>query len=145
MSSLELKSMESTLISPTLFSDGLNTSVEICLHFPPNVNSGGLWIQHDDARWWLKSTLPLLELQLALYFLILAILRFLLKPFRIPKLSIQILVSTVIFKFWPRFITNKANFLSFVYVKIETDWAAIWVFMERAVGRGKTQTFFDSK
>ncbi|KAA0025156.1 hypothetical protein IC582_013204 [Cucumis melo] len=68
-----------------------NMTSTICIDIPTYVNSKGLWV--DDSEWWLKPSLPLLELQLIVLSFSLAITYFFLKRFGISKISCQILVG----------------------------------------------------
>lgn len=70
-----------------------NTTSAICIDLPPYINSNGLWVKFNDPQWWLKNSLPLLELQLILFCFCFAITYHLLKRFGVSKFSCQILVS----------------------------------------------------
>lgn len=73
----------------------VRSSSKICLFVQPwRVSSDGIWGKFSRPQWWLNNSLPLLELQLFLFFLLMSIIHLLLKPFGVSKISSQIIVRT---------------------------------------------------
>ena len=70
-----------------------NGTNQICLSVLPFVNSDGLWAKAHSYQWWLNSSLPLLELQLVVFGLMMITIQLLLKRLGASKISSQILVT----------------------------------------------------
>ncbi|XP_022945776.1 cation/H(+) antiporter 4-like [Cucurbita moschata] len=88
-----------------------NGTNQICLSVLPFVNSDGLWAKAHTYQWWLNSSLPLLELQLVVFGLMMITIQLLLKRLGASKISSQILTGMIFGCSWGTF--DEAKFKLF--------------------------------
>ncbi|KAK8615337.1 hypothetical protein V6N13_069112 [Hibiscus sabdariffa] len=72
-----------------------NGTVEVCMPMPPRVNSAGIWENPASPSVVLTYSLPLLELQLLLTFLVSQLVYFILRPLGITLFASQMLAGLV--------------------------------------------------
>ncbi|XWS52968.1 hypothetical protein CRYUN_Cryun11dG0117500 [Craigia yunnanensis] len=73
-----------------------NETVKICIVLPPKVNSAGIWEDTASPSVILKYSLPLLELQMLLIFLVTHVVYSFLKPLGIPLFASQMVAGMIL-------------------------------------------------
>ncbi|CAJ2634315.1 unnamed protein product [Trifolium pratense] len=83
-----------TSIDTTLSDKDLRSlAINVCVDLPPKVVSDGIWADHDQGVEPMKSTLPLLELQILTIFAITQCFHLVLKRLGVPYFVSQIMIS----------------------------------------------------
>jgi hypothetical protein len=93
---LERTIFNSSSINATLSDKDLRfLVVDVCVDLPPKVVSDGIWANHDQGVKPMKSTLPLLELQILTIFAITQCFHLVLKRIGVPYFVSQIMVIII--------------------------------------------------